>query len=350
MLVLHLSLKEEPTLKDANNAEYFQFHSLSKKQLAEAEEAYKAQKEAIMRDKNYDKVELVRLKNSDPLPARIFPGKNAHEICGYKDNGCIRPFANIRPLIVTAPNHRLMSCVVQKSMSSVMLATMCYLLRGEAFVKAGRSLLLDLGAFGFCENLNNFWSTKDMLLKLNINDPHDMRFTMVTRDPVDRFLSGFIDRCLRVGDNCFGCARNMTCFLEAELLRAEQYVTADIRESRKPELTMEDMHIFPQNWRCELKEYYNNYDFIRYSSDPSGTLLDDLSRILKEQNVSSSAISYISASLSAGRTSHSTITTKSRMFLEQRLRSSPYLMEQIVRLFYHDYVLLHYPLPDLNSL
>ncbi|VDL65990.1 unnamed protein product [Nippostrongylus brasiliensis] len=99
-----------------------------------------------------------------------------------------------------------------------------------------------------------------------------------------------------------------------------------------------------------MQTYYRNYDFIRYSSDPSGTLLDDLSRILKEQNVSSSAISYISQSLSTGRTSHSTITTKSRVFLEQRLRSSPYLMEQIVRLFYHDYVLLHYPLPDLNSL
>ncbi|EPB69653.1 hypothetical protein ANCCEY_11260 [Ancylostoma ceylanicum] len=64
--------------------------------------------------------------------------------------------------------------------------------------------------------------------------------------------------------------------------------------------------------------------------------------------VPESSIAYISESLQSGRTAHSTVMSSSRKFLEQRLRSSPYLMEMIVRLFYHDYTLLGYPLPNLD--
>ncbi|KIH45468.1 hypothetical protein ANCDUO_24491, partial [Ancylostoma duodenale] len=64
--------------------------------------------------------------------------------------------------------------------------------------------------------------------------------------------------------------------------------------------------------------------------------------------VPESSVNYISESLRSGRTVHSTVMSWSRVFLEKRLRSSPYLMEMIVRLFYHDYKLLGYPLPNLD--
>ncbi|VDM75411.1 unnamed protein product [Strongylus vulgaris] len=140
----------------------------------------------------------------------------------------------------------------------------------------------------------------------------------------------------------------MTCFLEAEYQRAEEYASAERRHLQKPHLTMEDIHVFPQNWRCNMQQYYKNYEFIRYSSDPAGTLMEDLSRLLRAQNVSDSSISYIADSLKSGRTIHSTVTSSSRLFLEQRLRSSPYLMELIVRLFYYDYKLFGYPFPNLD--
>ncbi|KAK5981602.1 hypothetical protein GCK32_021742 [Trichostrongylus colubriformis] len=112
-----------------------------------------------------------------------------------------------------------------------------------------------------------------------------------------------------------------------------------------------------------MDEFYDRYQFIRYSNDPSGSLLEDLTTLLKSQNkplfsffellstkVSDSAISYISESLRSGRTAHSTVKSAARSFLEDRVRQSPYLMELIVRLFYYDYKLLHYPLPDLDQL
>ncbi|WKY07952.1 hypothetical protein Q1695_007446 [Nippostrongylus brasiliensis] len=333
---------------DASDAS-FHFDEITEEEAARVRKFYNEQEKGIHSVKQYDAVKLIEQTNSSPLPNRLFNG-SAEEICGTTKDLCIHPFVKVLPQLMTAPNYRLMSCVVQKSMSTVMTAIVCFLLREKQFISAGRDLLKDYGPLGFCQGKNNFNQLDNMRKILQINNVDDWRFTMVTREPVDRFLSGFIDRCVRVHDECFGCGTNMTCFLEEEYARAKQFAFADEHQLAKPHLSMEDIHIFPQNWRCSMHKYYRNYEFIRYSSDPTETLLDDLSRILKQQNVSDSAIEYISESLSSKRTLHSTVSTKTRSFLEQRLRGSPYLMELIVRLFYYDYVLLHYPLPDLSSL
>ncbi|KIH62614.1 hypothetical protein ANCDUO_07103 [Ancylostoma duodenale] len=76
----------------------------------------------------------------------------------------------------------------------------------------------------------------------------------------------------------------MTCFLENEYARAQEYAQAEQMKVEKPHLTMEDIHVFPQNWRCNMRKYFNKYEFIRYSNDPSGTLLEDLTNLLRTQN------------------------------------------------------------------
>ncbi|VDO80696.1 unnamed protein product [Heligmosomoides polygyrus] len=191
-----------------------------------------------------------------------------------------------------SPKHRLMSCLVQKTMSTVMSAIFCFLVRENEL----------------CEGRNEFHTVQNAQRALGLPDLDQWRFTVVTREPVDRFLSGFIDRCLRVGDDCFGCYGNMTCFLEEEYERAGAYALADKHGLRKHWPGMEDMH------------------------------------------VSESSLRYISESLRSGRTAHSTVVSEARTYLEQRVRSSPYLMEMIVRLFYYDYKLFKYELPDLSAL
>ncbi|XGW26059.1 hypothetical protein V3C99_007012, partial [Haemonchus contortus] len=331
----------------------FEFEPLTKTKIAKAAESYRAQERTIeLGEKGLDDLEKIQTKNSDPLPNRTFVGFTGVEMCESGRAQCVQAFAKIRPLIVTAPNHHLMSCIVQKSMSTVMSAIFCFLIREKEFVDAGRSILREYADIRLCEGKNEFKSVKDMeeRLYLRRRDLDNWRFTMVTREPVDRFLSGFIDRCIRVGDSCFGCGTNMTCFLEEEYKRAGEYTFADKNSLIKPRLTYEDIHVFPQNWRCDMDAFYDRYQFIRYSNDPSDTLLDDLTPLLRSQNVSESSINYISESLRSGRTAHSTVKSAARVFLEDRIRTSPYLMELIVRLFYYDYKLLNYPLPDLDQL
>ncbi|KAK6752077.1 hypothetical protein RB195_003477 [Necator americanus] len=237
-------------------------------------------------------------------------------------------------------------------MSTVMSAIFCFLIREKEFIDAGRSILREYSDIRLCEGRNEFQSINAMQRELHLSD-QDMdrwRFTVVTREPVDRFLSGFIDRCIRVSDSCFGCGTNMTCFLEEEYKRALEYAFDDKFSLLKPSLTLEDLHIFPLNWRCNMEEFYGKYEFIRYSNDPGGTLLADLKPLLQRQNVTESSINYIAESLQSGRTAHSTVASAARTYFEKRIRSSPYLMELIVRLFYNDYKLFKYDLPDLDML
>ncbi|KAK6018972.1 hypothetical protein OSTOST_15411, partial [Ostertagia ostertagi] len=341
---------------------------LSKKKIAKAAESYRAQERTIeLGHKGLDNLEQILLKNSDPLPNRTFVDDGAAEMCESGRAQCVQPFAKIRPLIVTSPAHHLMSCIIQKSMSTVMSAIFCFLVREKEFVDAGRSILREYPDIRLCEGKNEFKSVMDMQEGLSLQRGHldEWHFSMVTREPVDRFLSGFIDRCIRVGDSCFGCGSNMTCFLEEEykrfsvyiaarenirstdLSRAGEYAFADKNGLTRPRLTNEDIHVFPQNWRCDMDDFYDRYQFIRYSNDPSGSLLEDLTPLLRCRNLRSATFRNHSV---PGRTAHSTVKSAARTFLEDRIRQSPYLMELVVRLFYYDYKLLNYTLPDLDRL
>ncbi|CAD6186513.1 unnamed protein product [Caenorhabditis auriculariae] len=99
-------------------------------------------------------------------------------------------------------------------------------------------------------------------------------------------------------------------------------------------------------WRCNLKRFLGKLTYIQFGADPMLETWPRLRRIFLEHNVTEESLNYIEKSLSSGKTAHTTVGTKARNFLEKRLRSSPYLMELLVRMFYHDFLLFNYKLPD----
>ncbi|CAD6193186.1 unnamed protein product [Caenorhabditis auriculariae] len=286
-----------------------------------AEEFYR---EKPTRARALEDIRKVVQYNSDRTPESIYEYRAAHEICAQED-ACLPPFVDIAPLLATSPKKKIMACLVQKTMSTVLSSILCYLDQPEEFVLAKRSILREHPRIRFCAGDNEFRSMEKMRksLKITARQLNAWKFLLLTRDPVDRFLSGFIDQCIR----------------------GLQFV-----QTGDPEVTGVDIHIYPQNWRCDLKRYHSYYTFIRYSNKPQGTLLRDLAAAFRDRNVSESSIRYITKSLLSGRTKHSTVTSATRKFLEHRLKTSPYLMELIVRLFYYDYIHLNYPIPDYTQL
>ncbi|KAK6752081.1 hypothetical protein RB195_003478 [Necator americanus] len=118
------------------------FEPLSEEKIAKAAESYRAQERTIQSGmQGLNNLQLFTEKNSDPLPQRKFVGLSATEMCETGKADCVTPFARIRPLIVTAPNYHMMSCITQKSMSTVMSAIFCFLIREKEFIDAGRSIL-----------------------------------------------------------------------------------------------------------------------------------------------------------------------------------------------------------------
>ncbi|CAI4221679.1 unnamed protein product [Auanema sp. JU1783] len=297
--------------------------------------------EKIEGDRNLADLDAVRKANVHILPDRMKPNTTAEEMC-KNDNEtlfCMPAFRRFEAEYRVATKYKLTTCVIHKSMSTVMTATTCYLHNEKRFIEAKRNIYTEWKPNRFCARKNEHSRFNAMKRRFRISG--NWTYMMVTRDPIDRFLSGFVDKCIRKPESCHGCGSNLTCFVINEYSRIHDQV-----ENNHFWRSFEDRHFFPQNWRCDLDTHFKDYKFIRYSSDPTGTLMTDLFKLLKKNKVPQESLDYIKKSLTSGRTVHSTIHSEARRFIEQRLLSSPFLLEYVVRMFYHDFRLFGYPLPS----
>lgn len=69
----------------------------------------------------------------------------------------------------------------------------------EAFVSAKRSITNDMYETRFCKDKNEYKSMKALMTQNNLTDANLKKwmFLTVVRDPIDRFLSGYTDKCIK---------------------------------------------------------------------------------------------------------------------------------------------------------
>jgi len=175
------------------------------------------------------------------------------------------------------------------------------------------------------------------------------RYLAVIRNPMDRFLSAYVDKCIaqpKQNWSCHECKYNLTCFMERQY-KWQMYNAYQNNVTVRG--FFEDRHFAPQNWRCNFTHSAGKYDLLPYSSNPEDVLkfLEKLSIILREQGVDQKSIRFIQEQMTRKRTDHSTIESPARKFYEKYLRTNPYLMELLVKMYYHDYVQFGFKLPDL---
>ncbi|KAI6203293.1 hypothetical protein M3Y94_00539400 [Aphelenchoides besseyi] len=300
------------------------------------------------------KMKLIEQQNSDPLPKRsYFNTTTLNGICEGKDSSrCSPDFMALENRIRTAPNYNITACMIHKSMSTVLQAIMCFLYDEHAFLSAGRVFSRECTKNRFCFHKNEysdiFKARKSLATQTNRTTATNELLMAIVREPVDRFLSAFVDKCIRKPTSesyCNGCRANMTCFVLSEHERMMKQVSRG-----KLIRSFEDRHFFPQAWRCNFNTDLKSYKFVYYSARPSESddFVGQLNELLEEQGVSFASREFISDQLKQGRTVHSTIESDARQFLERRLRSSSFLMEFIVRMFYTDYKHFEYRLPEIE--
>ncbi|CCD65072.1 Putative sulfotransferase vep-2 [Caenorhabditis elegans] len=273
------------------------------------------------RDMRAEQIRLFALNamvkaNSHTLPPR---SKNisAKNLCSRRMT-CAPHNRRYETMLKVSPKYKMVNCVVQKSMSTMMTGAMCYLYDEKAYADSGRTFD-DEFSTRFCKNKNEFSSVNAVRDAYNISFVKtDWLFSMITRDPIDRFVSGYVDRCVRISQKnetgqCNGCGLNMTCFIENEYKRL-----MEISFKRKTHRTMEDAHFFPQIWHCDLNEDLEFFEFIQYSNNPETTMMPQLEEMLKRQKVPSDSIRFIKNELLYKKSSHSTTGTPASRFYRSR--------------------------------
>ncbi|CEF66643.1 Sulfotransferase family-containing protein [Strongyloides ratti] len=218
-------------------------------------------------------------------------------------------------------------------MSTLFQAIMCLLYDENLFFKNNRNLIYESSNIRLCRKLNEFNSPFKAIQAYNKTIPKDnWRYVVITRNPVDRFISNFIDRCIR------------------KPTKEYNYM---LKESNSVMMRkdFEDMHFFPQNWRCNFRKILSNYTVIKYQNKNIRDIeevVSSLNNIFYEQKVPNSTLTFIRNQLLSSKTMHTTIDTKAREFFENRLTRSPFLMEYIIRMYYYDFKLFNYTIPEIK--
>ncbi|KAI6234409.1 TATA box-binding protein-like 1 [Aphelenchoides fujianensis] len=162
-----------------------------------------------------------------------------------------------------APALKTQVCVIEKNMSTILTALVCYFYDPEKFRAANRSVNREVFNKRFCARKNEAFSFMGRVYH-GLNKTAEWFHLAVSREPIERFISGFADKCLiekiftKRRGTCNGCRGNVTCFLEKEFDRMQRFSRGETRLN-----SFDDRHFYPQNWRCTEAFYRDFFDAIR---------------------------------------------------------------------------------------
>ena len=84
--------------------------------------------------------------------------------------------------------------VIVASLSTLSMAIFCYLHDSDAFVKANRTIHNEMWYYRFCANSNEQSSNGDY----DKIRAENWTLLAVVRHPIDRFVSGYVDKCIKL--------------------------------------------------------------------------------------------------------------------------------------------------------
>uniref|UniRef100_A0A0K0E002 Sulfotransferase domain-containing protein n=1 Tax=Strongyloides stercoralis TaxID=6248 RepID=A0A0K0E002_STRER len=268
---------------------------------------------------------------------------------------CIPPFQKFRSRFRVDPIHKINYCTITKNFSSMLRAILCFIKKPH-YIRFETDLTNRKWTYKFC-NDNNFSRRISVIAKNYTNGDveklmKEWKHVAFIRDPYERFISGFVDKCLISKEwkiekeKCYGCRMNVTCILERMY---KKMVEKTSFPRKKITVTYDDIHFFPQSWHCEFKRYMNSYTIIYYGSKPKvlSNFYSDFFKFLKENGISNNKIRYIRKYTKRKRTIHATSNLWVRKHIERKIRKNNYLMRLMYLIFYYDYVVFNLPLPSI---
>ncbi|WKX96286.1 hypothetical protein Q1695_012606 [Nippostrongylus brasiliensis] len=299
----------------------------------------------------YDSELVFRSYATHPAAAGILAAVERQALLGktgvFPETWALPAFGQLRENIMVAPRYRLATCQIEKIMSTIRHAMFCYLTNPFGFRSNNKSMGLQSWTESFC-GWSNYRSDIDAV-EQEANQKY-IRFAII-RDPFERFLSGFIDKCLKESNfkydvRCLGCKGDIKCFIER--LFHLLYGMSHNRTTVAREVWYVARHFGPQSWQCNFKKQLKSYRLIVFPEGPtqSEIIAREITRILKEAFVPRDMRTHIRRELSKGKSRHSTSDALERGDVRERILSNRYLRRLIALIYYFDYVVFGFAMPS----
>ncbi|WKY10842.1 hypothetical protein Q1695_002862 [Nippostrongylus brasiliensis] len=247
----------------------------------------------------------------------------------------VRPFQNIQGEYLIAEKYDLGFCPIPKIMSTINLAVFCFINRPNIYWRRKQRISTELRRHSFCKNdYVGFAEVRRAATKF-----------VVIRDPIERFLSGYTDKCLRnIVHLCNGCGTNLGCFIEKFHRSIKKLNTS----AKVDELTY---HLAPLTWYCNFKDELLSYKFIKYVAGPAGTqeLARQYDKLFEFSRVEQCLRQEVEKELLVGRVFHSTFLSANRTATERQFYSNQTLIDMLTQIYFYDFIVFDFPFPKLRK-
>ncbi|WKY08832.1 hypothetical protein Q1695_001759 [Nippostrongylus brasiliensis] len=234
-----------------------------------------------------------------------------------RKNMPLPPFVRYREKFQMNSKYKLSYCDIPKVMSTLSAAMFCFLRNPFKFNAYGRRIHEEKWCESFCE--------KQQKLTIRSNETElegTTRFAFI-RHPIDRFLSGYVNKCLLPSSNeikygvfdCYGCKQSLSCFIE----RFHDQIW-DVYKKNNSELKYFIInHLAPQTWYCNFKNRLRDFVLIKYSRESRGisAMANQLDVVLRHAEIPLYLRKQIAEAIIAGESHHSTYHTVHRQRAEK---------------------------------
>uniref|UniRef100_A0A0N5B468 Sulfotransfer_1 domain-containing protein n=1 Tax=Strongyloides papillosus TaxID=174720 RepID=A0A0N5B468_STREA len=259
----------------------------------------------------------------------------------------------VREKYFVAPKYKLASCAVHKSFSTMLTSILCYLDMENIFLKKFDHLADFTFHFKTCVNKkNNCLRSFGDLIKIHgkgnkVNFLKTWKVIMVVRNPIERFISGFVQLCYKSIRRyqihfCLGCRGNFKCFVN-KLYNIFTYGYYSIIHTYTPTKA----YFYPQTMQCNY--FKNKRKFVVLKFDPKNldSFYKSLEEILIQQNVPRDKVEYIDKELRTYRTLNAvTGKAKTDEFI-QKLYNEKGILKKLIEIYYSDFKEFDFQIPKI---
>uniref|UniRef100_A0A0N5C138 Sulfotransfer_1 domain-containing protein n=1 Tax=Strongyloides papillosus TaxID=174720 RepID=A0A0N5C138_STREA len=252
-----------------------------------------------------------------------------------------------------APRYKLATCAVHKSFSAMLTSILCYLNMEKVFFKRYNHL----AGFNFNHKTcvtkkNSHLNSFSELIKIHskgdeVNFLKTWKVIMVVRNPIERFISGFVHLCYtnkvrNYKEFCLGCGKDFKCFVN----KLHSILTSGYKSAIHAYFQTK-AHFYPQNMQCNYLKNKNKFIVLKFDPKNLESFYRSLEEILIQQKVPREKVEFIDKEIRTYRIKHSTTGKSKTMEFIKKFYKEKDVIRKLIEIYYGDFKEFDFQIPNI---